>query len=164
MQSWLPRCRIFSRIWRKSRCFSIASTGTQFTCFTSTKVQILTQLARDRTHFLISSPSHGGAPPTLGTQFTCFTGTKVQIADAEGAPPSVDLAAMVEVVLLAMVWALGVYLLVNMLVNRRLATEEDVCETEASFPLGSVMSGSPLCCAAVAGKSTSSLIPHILVA
>ena len=68
---------------------------------------------------------------------------------------------MVEVVLLAMVWALGVYLLVNMLVNRRLATEEDVCETEP-FPLGSVMSGSPLCCAAVAGKSTGSVIPHTL--
>jgi hypothetical protein len=37
--------------------------GTQFTCFTSTKVQILTQ--------------HVGG--LSGTQFTCFTSTKVQI-------------------------------------------------------------------------------------
>ena len=36
--------------------------GTQFTCFTGTKIQILTQSGRQQ-----------------GTQFTCFTGTKVQI-------------------------------------------------------------------------------------
>jgi hypothetical protein len=35
--------------------------GTQFTCFTGTKVQLLTQKA------------------LLGAQFVCFTGTKVQI-------------------------------------------------------------------------------------
>jgi hypothetical protein len=38
-----------------------ASKGTQFTCFTGTKVQILTQRREQRSHF------------------TCFTGTKVQI-------------------------------------------------------------------------------------
>jgi hypothetical protein len=39
--------------------------GTQCTCFTSTKVQILTRLRR--------------AAPISGTQCTCFTSTKVQI-------------------------------------------------------------------------------------
>jgi hypothetical protein len=54
--------------------------GTQFTCFTGTKVQILTHealLARGRPQ----APS-AAAPPLLqtpGTRFTCFTGTKVQI-------------------------------------------------------------------------------------
>jgi hypothetical protein len=40
--------------------------GAQFTCFTGTKVQILTQKLAEEA-------------PTLGAQFTCFTGTKVQI-------------------------------------------------------------------------------------
>jgi hypothetical protein len=47
-------------------------TGTQFTCFTSTKVQILTPV----------EPAHVDAARVgytiTGTQFTCFTSTKVQ--------------------------------------------------------------------------------------
>jgi hypothetical protein len=42
--------------------------GTQFTCFTGAKVQILTQKALRREIDLL-----------CGTQFTCFTGTQVQI-------------------------------------------------------------------------------------
>ena len=45
--------------------------GTQFTCFTGTKVQILTRYRATR---------HSGGG---GTQFTCVTGTKVQIVTAE---------------------------------------------------------------------------------
>jgi hypothetical protein len=43
--------------------------GTQFTCFTGTKVQILKQRLEE------------GLPPTedAGPQSACFTGTKVQI-------------------------------------------------------------------------------------
>jgi hypothetical protein len=50
-------------LWRRR-----SAAGTQFACFTSTKVQILTQrlwLLRRRS--------------AAGTQFTCFTGTKLQI-------------------------------------------------------------------------------------
>ena len=47
--------------------------GTQLTCFTGTKVQILTQRQLS------------GILDDLGTQLTCFTGTKVQNTDAEGA-------------------------------------------------------------------------------
>ncbi len=43
--------------------------GTQFTCFTGTKVQILA--LRE----LVEMSKHSGGGP----QFTCFTGTKVQI-------------------------------------------------------------------------------------
>ena len=54
--------------------------GTQFTCFTGTKVQILTHkalLARGRSQApLAAAPP---LPQTPGTRFTCFTGTKVQI-------------------------------------------------------------------------------------
>jgi hypothetical protein len=45
---------------------ALSSPGTHFTCFTSAKVQILTE----------ASP---GALSSPGTQFTCFTSTKVQI-------------------------------------------------------------------------------------
>jgi hypothetical protein len=55
--------------------------GSQFTCFTSTKVQILTPEA------LCVAVTFGARvcgketlPP--GTQFTCFTSTKVQILTA----------------------------------------------------------------------------------
>jgi hypothetical protein len=51
----------------------LESLGTQFTCFTGTKVQTLT-LKRQRLALLES----------LGTQFTCFTGTKVQILTQNG--------------------------------------------------------------------------------
>ncbi len=51
--------------------------GTQFTCFTGTKVQILIQKE-------LTGSSQRGRQGTrrhcqTGTQFTCFTGTKVQI-------------------------------------------------------------------------------------
>ena len=52
--------------------------GAQFTCFTSTKVQILTPEScvagggRD---------ARGAGGEGAGTQFTCFTGTKVQILE-----------------------------------------------------------------------------------
>jgi hypothetical protein len=46
--------------------------GTQFTCFTGTKVQILT-------HAKSTSTDAAHPQEILGTQFTCFTGTKVQI-------------------------------------------------------------------------------------
>jgi aminopeptidase C len=46
---------------------AVERAGTQFTCFTSTKVQILN---RDRV---------GRCWLWAGTQFACFTGTKVQI-------------------------------------------------------------------------------------
>jgi hypothetical protein len=49
--------------------------GTHFTCFTGTKVQILTQKLEAALTFL---PSQIGAL-TACTEFTCFTGTKVQI-------------------------------------------------------------------------------------
>jgi hypothetical protein len=48
--------------------------GTQFTCFTGNKVQILTQKA--------ASSAHQGVQ---GTQFTCFTGNKVQILTQKAA-------------------------------------------------------------------------------
>ena len=55
-------------------------TGTQFTCFTSTKVQILTSISMcDSSH---SSAGRYGAATRAGTQFTCFTGTKVQMLTA----------------------------------------------------------------------------------
>ncbi len=44
--------------------------GTQCTCFTGTKVQVLT-------------PQDCGWTGPAGTQFTCFTGTKVQILTPE---------------------------------------------------------------------------------
>ncbi len=47
--------------------------GTHFTCFTGTKVQILTRVWED------------AATPRFGTHFPCFTGTKVQTnTDAKG--------------------------------------------------------------------------------
>ncbi len=54
--------------------------GTQFTCFTGTKAQILTHkalLARGRPR--APSASAPPLPKTPGTRFTCFTGTKLQI-------------------------------------------------------------------------------------
>ena len=45
--------------------------GTEFTCFTSTKVQILTLCGGGR--------AGGSACVFSGTQFTCFTSPKVQI-------------------------------------------------------------------------------------
>jgi hypothetical protein len=65
--------------WYKSTNTDAAAArtaGTQFTCFTGTKVQFLTQLeylSARRQH-----QRHARAPHT-GTQFTCFTSTKVQI-------------------------------------------------------------------------------------
>ena len=57
--------------------------GTQFTCFTSTKVQTLPQLPMTSvwlidpaSNMLIAVPGGAEGP---GTQFTCFTGTNVQI-------------------------------------------------------------------------------------
>ncbi len=52
------------------------ATGTQFTCFTGTKVHILTQ----KRYAAVTTAADGrppGAPQ--GTQFTCFTGTKVPV-------------------------------------------------------------------------------------
>ena len=48
-----------------------AAAGTEFTCFTSTKVQILTLCDGGR--------AGGSACVFSGTQVTCFTSTKVQI-------------------------------------------------------------------------------------
>jgi hypothetical protein len=55
-----------------------AAAGTQFTCFTGTKVQILTQKA---VVALAAGAGIGVARSLddyhhIGTQFTCFTGTK----------------------------------------------------------------------------------------
>jgi len=50
---------------------------TQFTCFTGTKVQILTLRACRRQGSAIRSAR--GALFDTGTKFTCFTGTKIQI-------------------------------------------------------------------------------------
>ena len=50
-----------------------AAAGTQFSCFTGTKVQVLTQKARP------VEPRELAHAACTGTQFTCFTGTKVQI-------------------------------------------------------------------------------------
>jgi hypothetical protein len=53
------------------------SLGAHFTCFTGTKLQMLTQKAL---------PACGRRPTTLATScFPCFTGTKVQILTLEGA-------------------------------------------------------------------------------
>jgi hypothetical protein len=49
----------------------VGSAGTQFTCFTSTKVQILTRC------------SNGRWRGQRSTHFTCFTNTKVQILTPE---------------------------------------------------------------------------------
>ena len=49
-----------------------ARQGTHFTCFTSTKAQMLT--SEERLGRLLNGPRM-----LLGTQFPCFTGTKVQI-------------------------------------------------------------------------------------
>jgi hypothetical protein len=57
-----------------------AAAGSQFTCFTGTKVQILTQLPHTCRRCRASS---WRLPPATGTQFTCFTGTKVQILTPE---------------------------------------------------------------------------------
>jgi len=55
-------------------------TGTQFTCFTSTKVQILTSISTcDSAR---SGAGRYGAATLAGTEFTRFTGTKVQILTA----------------------------------------------------------------------------------
>ena len=61
--------------------------GTQFTCFTSTQVQILTQ----KTLLAAQLPSDLDSPQGL-RQFTCFTSTKVQILTPEEAqlPPELD--------------------------------------------------------------------------
>ncbi len=66
-----------------------AAAGAQFTCFTGTKVQILTQKA---VVALAAGAGIGVARSLddylhIGTQFTCFTGTKVQIL-TEAAPAS----------------------------------------------------------------------------
>jgi len=60
--------------------------GTQFTCFTGTKVQMLTQRTQSSlcyqagaTRQARSSSSLRRCTTSAGTQLTCFTGTKVQI-------------------------------------------------------------------------------------
>ena len=56
----------------------VTSTGTQFACFTGTKVQILLYWYKN-TNAAVSDAAAAGVAST-GTQFTCFTGTtKVQI-------------------------------------------------------------------------------------
>ena len=55
-----------------------ARAGTQFTCFTSTKLQILTPGADDS-----QRPRDPRQVRRRGTHFTCFTGTKVQILTPE---------------------------------------------------------------------------------
>ena len=54
-----------------------APEGTQFTCFTATKVQILCTYG----HCL--TPTRRSPTTTLPPQFACFTGTKVQIFTPE---------------------------------------------------------------------------------
>jgi hypothetical protein len=54
-----------------------AAPGTQFTCFTSNTVQILTQKFQPEVRIFKSGKKDAGAAP--GSQFTCFTGTKAQI-------------------------------------------------------------------------------------
>ena len=50
------------------RLLCVPAARSQFTCFTGTKVQMLTPVAADICgHY------------SAGTQFTCFTGTKVHI-------------------------------------------------------------------------------------
>ena len=51
----------------RTRRASAREQGTQFTCFTGTKVQILTQKA--------SCATRRASAREQGTQFTCFTGT-----------------------------------------------------------------------------------------
>ena len=60
----------------RTECFVArrARTGTQFTCFTGTKVQILTQL---RTECFFARRARAGAYNSANTD--SFTGTKVQI-------------------------------------------------------------------------------------
>jgi hypothetical protein len=76
-------------------------TGTQFTCFTSTKVQILTQKAdskifrtpeREKLHYDEEEKREAeelekSVERHSGTQFTCFTGTKVQILTQQALQP-----------------------------------------------------------------------------
>ncbi len=90
--------------------FASGASGTQFTCFTSTKVQILTaeellaQVQRTRAtsrtasrtesvltllallvsvYFCCTLAQRTGEPRRIGTHFTCFTSTKVQILAPE---------------------------------------------------------------------------------
>jgi hypothetical protein len=51
----------------------------QFTCFTSTNVQILTQLVEERENMVLHARLY------LCAQFTCFTSTNVQILTQLGA-------------------------------------------------------------------------------
>ena len=63
----------YARCWRRL----LRSRSTHFTCFTSTKVQILTLEGEE----LVARQCTDARLDTVwqGTQFTCFTGTKVQI-------------------------------------------------------------------------------------
>jgi hypothetical protein len=58
------------------RCIKTGDNGTHFTCFTGTKVQILTQKA-----VLVDLAGSERVYKTgnIGTLFICLTGTKVQI-------------------------------------------------------------------------------------
>jgi hypothetical protein len=58
----------------RSQWLAVA-TGTQFSCFTGTKVQILTLRGGLRTRGSVAAEAGAGA----GAQFTCLTGTIVQI-------------------------------------------------------------------------------------
>jgi hypothetical protein len=57
----------------------LCAAGTQFTCFTGTKVQILTPLRRLLIARICAAGARRGRVHRAGTQFTSFTGTKVQI-------------------------------------------------------------------------------------
>ena len=64
------------------------ATGTQFACFTSKKVQIVTQKTSScRTGYASDNTARTAtqelAKLAAGTQFTCFTSTKVQILTPE---------------------------------------------------------------------------------
>jgi hypothetical protein len=67
----------------RGACSLRTHSTTQLTCFTGTKVQILTRENAERTSILRCLLERSGARkiPSLvtGTQYTCFTGTKVQI-------------------------------------------------------------------------------------
>ncbi len=59
---------------------SVKPAGTQFTCFTGTKVQIL-----QGNSAVALSVAAGVSVKPAGTQFTCFTGTKVQLLTLQAA-------------------------------------------------------------------------------
>ena len=71
---------------------------TQFTCFTSTEVQILTCSVFEDGE---SGAEEAGDLKGFGTQFTCFTSTKVQILTARVARRKLEISRASVLTLLA---------------------------------------------------------------